>query len=544
MKAPFKLSLTLHQPGLPIEKMELDNPVLTIGRSPDCDIPIRDRYLSRHHAEFRWEGRQWVIDDHGSANGTFVNGEKVEGRRTISNGDQITLGDSSISIDGGDTNFSSGSIRVDGTISQTSISIPVPDFDDTTMDASRLEMENRLAVELLEDRPLSELFDFIVERVMNLLEPSRVALGILSSDRSGFDQVRVRSAHPDDGDQLRISRTLLSEVVDGRKAVSFTDVNEDEQLAKARSIIGQQIRSALCAPLIWGKEVRGVLYLDYQLQSRYISEDDVRFATRIARIAALKLETTQLREESIVKQRMEEELKTAYTVQSRLLPAQPPTVEGYAFAGRNRPCWTVSGDYYDYKVTEDGKIWFVIADVSGKGITAALVMASLATAFSIFVARDRKPSEVVTLINQTLAPRTSPTKFVTLFAATLDPKTGVVEFTNAGHTPPLLIRTDKVERLDQTDMVVGLFAQAQYRTQETRLDPGDTLVMFTDGVIEAENEAGDEYGLENVVNVGKTLHGQDPCAVIDRVEGAVIEFTEGHALGDDVTLLSVCRHPA
>lgn len=533
----------IQQPGFPVERVELDDAVLTIGRSPDCDIPIRDRYLSRKHAAFRWSAQGWVIDDHGSANGTFVNGERVDGQLSLSPGDRITLGDSSIVIEGSAVP-SSGSIQVRDGISETSISIPVPDIDDSKIGAERLEIENRLAIALLEDRPLAELFDFIVDQVLDLLEPSRVALGILTEDRTDFEEVRVRSNHLEDGEELRISRTLLREVVDERKALAFTDVSEDENLAQARSIIGQQIRSALCAPLIWGGEVRGVLYLDYQLQARYISEDDVRLATRIARIAALKLETTKLREESIVKQRMEAELKTAYTVQARILPAEPPAVEGFRFAARNRPCWTVSGDYYDYKVTDDGKVWFVIADVSGKGITAALIMASLATAFSIFATAGRTPAEVVKKINETLVPRTSPTKFVTLFAAVLDPTTGMIEFTNAGHTPPLLIRRDRVERLDSTDMVVGIFAGAVYRDQKVQLYAGDALIMFTDGVIEAENEAGDEYGLDRVVEVAKGLHGKDPCGVIDEVEGRVIEFTEGHSLGDDVTLLSVCRDSA
>ena len=192
-------------------------------------------------------------------------------------------------------------------------------------------------------------------------------------------------------------------------------------------------------------------------------------------------------------------------------------------------------------VRPDGRIYFIIADVSGKGITAALVMASLATAFSIFTKDDPSPAELVTKLNQTLAPKTAPTKFVTLFAGVLHPTTGRIDFANAGHCPPIWIKADGVEPLDTTDMVVGLFVQATYRDQSIDLGPGDSVIMFTDGIIEAENDDEEELGHEAIVKMVNGWHNMEAAAIREALEAGVLEYAGNNPLGDDVTILSVCR---
>jgi len=286
--------------------------------------------------------------------------------------------------------------------------------------------------------------------------------------------------------------------------------------------------------------VLGVLYLDF-LASRTITEPDARLIAQISRFAAVKLETTRLREEAIAKAKIDEELRAAWTIQRRLLPAELPSIGGYAFAGANKPCKTVSGDYYDVVVRPDGKIYFIIADVSGKGITAALVMSSLATAFDIFSRSAPTPAELMAQLNLTLAPRTSPTKFATVVAGLLDPETGRVDFTNAGHVPPLLISSTGTEQLSSTDMVIGLFTTAKYRTQTVTLAPGDSLVLFTDGVTEAENADEAQLGLPPIADLLAPMHGTAAAELLATIETKVQEFICGAAAGDDVTMLAVTR---
>jgi sigma-B regulation protein RsbU (phosphoserine phosphatase) len=186
-------------------------------------------------------------------------------------------------------------------------------------------------------------------------------------------------------------------------------------------------------------------------------------------------------------------------------------------------------------------MYFIIADVSGKGITAALVMASVATAFNIFTRTDPTPADLVREMNVTLSPKTSPNKFVTLVVGVLDPGTGTIEFANAGHVPPLMISNGGVAQLTSTDMVVGLFGHAKYRNQTARLGPGDSMVLFTDGVTEAENEAEEQLGLEPVATLVETLHGAPAPSILAAIETHVHTFCGSAASTDDVTMMALTR---
>jgi sigma-B regulation protein RsbU (phosphoserine phosphatase) len=512
-------------------------PLITLGRATDCTVPIRDRYLSRRHAEILFDAEAWLVRDCGSVNGTMLNGTRLIGSAPLKAGDRITLGDSEVVFEPFDSSASQ-IIAFDSDSQAKNLAIPLLDADSGTTRTNVLAM---LALQFIEDRTMGELFDFILDQVVALLQPSRAALALLGPDGKTFDNILLRRSDANDSLDLYISSTLLAEVVEGRNVVSFVDTTQDEKLARAQSILAQNIRSAICAPLMIGNDVLGVLYLDFLAQRGAVTHDDVHLIAQIARFAARKLETTRLREESVAKARLDEELRTAYTIQSRLLPAELPTIDGYAFAGTNKPCRTVSGDYYDVVVRPDGRIYFIMADVSGKGITAALVMASVATAFNIFTRTDPTPAELVRELNMTLAPKTAPTKFVTMVVGVLDPANGTVEFTNAGHVAPLVISRRGVAQLTTTDMVVGLFAQAPYRNQQATLEAGDSMVLFTDGVTEAENEAEDQLGLDPIAELVSTLHGTPAAAILATIDKHVNGFIGATPANDDVTMLALTR---
>ncbi|MHB0971153.1 MAG: SpoIIE family protein phosphatase [Thermoanaerobaculia bacterium] len=517
---------------------------VSIGRGMECTIPIKDRYLSRRHAEIVDARGIWLLKDCGSANGTWLNGERVERDHELRPGDRIRLGDTEIVFQSEAP--TDRMVAIDDSRVMSTISIPIAEIEAQAepqdgRSLERLQILNALASELLEDHPLDRLFGFVVDRIMEHLHPSRVAIGLLDEPGASFASVELRRTDPDDTRELKISRTLLAEVVGERRALSCMDVSTDEKLSRAQSLVMQGIYSIICAPLLINERVVGVLYVDFLLTMRTISEEDVRLVARIARFAAIKLETTRLREESIQKRIMDEELKTAYAIQRRLLPAGPPEVPGYTFAGINRPCRTISGDYFDYAKRPDGRIYFVAADVSGKGITAGLLMAGLQSSFRIFVATDPTPAELTRKLNLSLKENMPQGKFITLFAGRLDPATGVVEFTNAGHTPPLRIAADRVDELSDTDLLLGLFPKAEYRNQTLTLAPGDALVLFTDGVTEAENLPGEEFGSAAIAEVLASLHARDAATIGDTVENAVVAYT-GNNLTDDVTLVVVSRN--
>lgn len=538
-----RAEVTVYSPLFSPFRQTLTGAIVSIGRASDCTIPVKDRYLSRRHAEIVSSKGEWVLRDCGSANGTYLNGNRVERDHVLKNGDRIRLGDTEIVFISSE-HTTDKLLAIAETSASPTIAIPVQEIElaPEEQDVARLQTLTLLARELIEDRSMNELFGFILDRVMQHLHPSRAALALLGQDGRSFVAVEVRRQDPDDTSEVTISHTLLSAVVEEKKALAFTDVNVDEKLSRAHSIIMQGIHSILCAPMMINNSVVGMLYVDYLFHQQTISEDDVRLVAQIARFASIKLEQTRLREEAIQKRLMDEELKTASTIQRRLLAPPPIGMPGYTFAGANRPCRTVSGDYYDFVARPDGTLYFVIADVSGKGVTAGLMMAGLQAAFRIFCKNDPDPATLISQINVALRENLPQSKFVTMFIGRLHAATGRIEYANAGHTPPLCIRRDRVEELAETDLLLGVITRADYRNQTLQLDRGDALVLFTDGVSEAENAAGEQLSTAALAKALARYHGTDADQIASAVDEIVVDHVgDAESIGDDVTLLVVSR---
>ncbi|HEX2833568.1 MAG TPA: SpoIIE family protein phosphatase [Thermoanaerobaculia bacterium] len=538
-----RAEVTVYSPLFSPFRQPLEGQSVSIGRASDCTIPIKDRYLSRKHAEIVSVGAGWMLKDLGSANGTYLNGTRVERDEILKTGDRIRLGDTEIVFETSDRS-TDRFIAVGESAASPTIAIPIHDISDRpeAQDVSRLQTLTLLARELIEDRPMDELFGFIVDRVMEHLHPSRAAIALLAPDGRSFTKVEVRRQDKTDQSELTISHTLLTEIVEEKKALAFVDVTVDEKLRRAQSIIMQGIHSILCAPVMIGNAVVGVLYVDYLFTQRSISEEDVKLVAQIGRFAAIKLETTRLREEAIQKRIMDEELKTASSIQRRLLPPAPTGIEGYTFVGKNQPCRTVSGDYYDFAIRPNGKMYFVIGDVSGKGVTAGLMMAGLQVAFRIFSKSDPDPASLVTQLNITLKENLPQSKFVTLFLGRLDTKSGHIDYVNAGHTPPLLIQKGGTTELTDSDLLLGVVSRAEFVNRELQLDPGDSLILFTDGVTEARSSAGIDLGSNTLADAVKKLHGAPAETIATAVNDTVLTHVgDAENLDDDVTLLVVTR---
>ncbi|HET7433088.1 MAG TPA: SpoIIE family protein phosphatase [Thermoanaerobaculia bacterium] len=539
---PPRAEVTVYSPLFSPSRHPLQGEAVSIGRASDCAIPIKDRYLSRKHAEIVSVGGAWVLKDLGSANGTYLNGARVERDEHLRPGDRIRLGDTEIVFETTERN-TDRFMAIAETTANPTIAIPIQEIDrPDAHDISRLQTLTQLARELIEDRPMEELFGYIVDRIMEHLHPSRAAIALLGPDGKSFAKVEVRRQDKNDASELTISHTLLADMIEEKKALAFIDVSVDEKLSRAQSIIMQGIHSILCAPLTIGQSVVGVLYVDFLFTQRAISEEDVRLVAHIARFAAIKLETTRLREEAIQKRIMDEELRTASMIQRRLLPPAPDGIDGYTFVGRNQPCRTVSGDYYDFIIRPDGRIYFVIGDVSGKGVTAGLMMAGLQVAFRIFSKADPDPATLVTQLNVALRENLPRSKFVTLFLGRLDTNTGTIEYVNAGHTPPLWLRKDSVDELVDSDLLLGVIQEAQFANRTLQLQPGDSLVLYTDGVTEARNESDNDLGSTSIGEALRPLHGAHAEAIADSVNDTVLAHVgDAENLDDDVTLLVVSR---
>jgi sigma-B regulation protein RsbU (phosphoserine phosphatase) len=279
----------------------------------------------------------------------------------------------------------------------------------------------------------------------------------------------------------------------------------------------------------------GVLYLDSQEQGSLGSREIQLGLETLAAEAAGAIENARLYRDSLEKSRLERELRTAYEFQQALLPAAPPEKDYCSAHAEMVPCLSIGGDFYDYLELDDG-IGFVLGDVAGKGASAGLLGARVQEIFALR-APGSAPAATVATINSALVRKGLEARFVTIFYGILAPD-GKLTYCNAGHNPPLLVGRNGVRKLTRGGLIVGLFEEAAYEQEVVTLEPGDTLITFSDGVSEATNTDGVEFGDERIIEcltaAPSTL---DPEELVGQVMAGVREFTVNEPQGDDITVL-------
>ncbi len=267
---------------------------------------------------------------------------------------------------------------------------------------------------------------------------------------------------------------------------------------------------------------------------------------------AMTASVERLLEDSKRRQQLEAELEIAREVQAQLFPARAPAVGDIEILGVCRPASTVSGDFFDYVAPRDGLLAISFGDVSGKGISAALVMASLHSALRAHLALlagatagtlERRLGEIVRRANAHLFESTAANKFATLLFAAYEADSGTLAYSNAGHLPPLLVRAGNLRTLEVTGMIVGAFPEARFGTGRLALEPGDTLVAYTDGLTEPESPSGEEFGEERLRAAVSQRATQPLAGLIEGVMGEVLQWSDSMALQDDMTMLVIRRRP-
>jgi serine phosphatase RsbU (regulator of sigma subunit)/pSer/pThr/pTyr-binding forkhead associated (FHA) protein len=531
------------------ERYPLGRNRVTIGRSRESDIFLPDQWLSRHHAAIEERADGYWVSDLKSKNGTLLNGEPVRDWHRLRPGDVITLGEHTLTFSAEASAEEEEEREPEGTrvfsVRELSAINTRP-----AIDAAELQRQNRVlailskaASELVVHRPLGELFDLVLELLLEAVTAERGAILLLEG---GVPHIKAgRSRH--DGDALtRVSRSISRRVIEERVSLLLPNVLEDARFRSEDSILASGIRTAMCAPL-WvsaageGKDsVIGLVYVDKIQHAHAFTEDDLRVLTALANVAAAKIENVRLLEESLEKRRMEEDMRMAAEIQNGLLPRQAPEVQGWDVAGSNRPCRTVGGDYYDFAV-ERGRLLLALGDVSGKGTGAALLMTVLRAAVRAHWT-DPGLAEAVGRINRTVCQNVPSSKYVTFFLATLDPASGRLDYVNAGHNPPILVRAEgTVEKLAAGGLVLGIFESVIYEGGAVVMEPGDMLVIYSDGVTETWDPDGEEFGEDKLV----ALAVEDRAKSADDLQNAILceieRFEQGARATDDRTLLVLKR---
>jgi serine phosphatase RsbU (regulator of sigma subunit)/pSer/pThr/pTyr-binding forkhead associated (FHA) protein len=534
------------------ERYPLARNRVTIGRSRESDIFLPDQWLSRHHAAIEERTDGYWVSDLKSKNGTLLNGEPIRDWKRLRAGDVITLGEHTLTFcaeaaeDDEDEREPEGT-RVFSVRELSAISTR------PAIDAAELQRQNRVlailskaASELVVHRPLGELFDLVLELLLEAVTAERGAILLLEG---GVPHIKAsRSRHG--GDALaRVSRSIARRVIEERVSLLLPNVLEDARFRSEDSILASGIRTAMCAPL-WvsaageGKDsVIGLVYVDSIQHAHAFTDDDLRVLTALANVAAAKIENVRLLEESLEKRRMEEDMRMAAEIQTGLLPRNAPKLPGWDLAGSNQPCRTVGGDYYDFGL-ERGRLLIALGDVSGKGTGAALLMTVLRAAVRAHWT-EAQLSDAVSRINRTVCQNVPSSKYVTFFLASLDPASGRLEFVNAGHNPPILVRASgEVEKLSLGGLVLGIFEGVSYEGGTVGMGPGDTLVVYSDGVTETWDPDGEEFGEDKLIALAQANRTQGADALQRAILSEIESFEQGARATDDRTLVVLKREAA
>jgi phosphoserine phosphatase RsbU/P len=272
------------------------------------------------------------------------------------------------------------------------------------------------------------------------------------------------------------------------------------------------------------------------------TEADRRMLGLFANQAAIALENARLHRQALEKERLERELELAADIQRQLLPDHLPEVSGFEFAGWSRPARHVGGDYYDVRQVDDGGVHLVLGDVSGKGMPAALLVSTLHSAMRLLAGSRPFDGDLVASLNQHIVSSSASNKFITMMAAKLDPETGIVNYVNAGHNPPLLVRRGGgVEELPAGGLPLGILASALYRVGRIELQAGDLLCIFSDGITECAKPEGEEFGARRLSDLLRGVGSRPLGEVIRRIDRAVVDFAAGGPQGDDQTVVLLRR---
>jgi len=527
----------------------------TIGRSARSDVCIPDAFASRLHAEVRQEGDGFWLQDLGSANGTRYNGVPVKLPIPLTPGGEIQIGETTIVFDDERLRMTPSATLIadhtealdpSKTIALSNRKNPTTEFLDGQFSTRTelLGLISKVGVALLAASGLDETLNQVASLVFEAVPAERCVIMLRDDKNAGAMKIMVARVRGKEEtlEEVRISRTVMDEVLKNGKSVLTADAQHDPRFAgNTMTLLG--IRSVLAVPLsVDERDVFGLIYADSPTYETTFSEEHLNILTTLASVASIRVENATLLEERFERERMEHELELATEIQQRFQPSSPPQIDGYQFQGISFSCYEIGGDYYDFIERHDGRMLLALGDVSGKGTAAALLMSSLHAAIHAQVSAKSSLEETVNSVNQYLADNTPANRFVTLFIAELHPATGVLRYINAGHNPPLVGRADgTITQLSSGGFPLGIMPGAEFEVGETILDPGEALVVYSDGVSEANNIRDEEFGMDRLIAVVKNNLAASAAGLRDKVESALSSFTQTAPANDDITLVIVKR---
>lgn len=532
---------------------------LVLGRTSECGVVVDDGAASRRHMEILRRGPKFYWRDLGSTNGTIVNGRRMlEGE--LRHGDKIQIGESEFVFEvEADTN---GEADIPGESLPDSTA-----FRETVLEGGRVvpqanqpsksEYLLKAVYEVMNDiatnyEPCS-LVDRILVTTMKAIDAQRGAVLFAGAEHvlepcpvcnhiHVIENNELRAADPG---EIAISNSVVERVLRGGESVLYRDTGGVGDLNVSESIMSLKLRSIICVPLRGKTGVIGVLYIDSTRPNQQYSHDDMLLSTAVGNSAGLALENAQMHRQILEKQRVDQEIEHAWTIQEGFLvrdwPGDDPRFEVF---GEMRPAKTVGGDFYDFVRPNEDTVGILIGDVSGKGVPAALTMAQLLAEFRLRALELASPAEVLHRLNSTFVTRSQRGIFCTMAYLRLNLRTGKLICANAGHHGAVRIgAADALVCGDATGLPIGILEPGTWIDEEIDVQPGETFLLYTDGIVEArsatEHAVDDrEYGIERVVELARGWAGA-PRGLLQRLMDDVTRYCAPNLPHDDCTMIAL-----
>ena len=528
-----------------------------IGRHPSCGIVLDAVAVSRHHAAVTVEGDETWLEDLGSRNGTLVDDRPFSGRRLLADGETVVIGDQRLKYGShapltaerllnsgeiGDADFVEDAV---GSVIVSEVAVVMRPEDDATDHQTMLRASlgldraigSSVGLEEVLPRTLDGLFEIFpqAERgFLLLVDPDTQRLVLRAS--KFVDAARQGP--------LLFSRSLMDRVVQSRQAVLSADVTDDSRFDLNMSVADCGIRSVMCVPFVRDDGVvLGVLQIDRSDVQSQFQRTDLDLLAGVAGTVTRAIEQAQAHEQRLSQEQLRRDLELAHRVQQGLLPARPPEIPGYESFDYYEPARQISGDFFSYVALADGRTAVVLADVSGKGISAALVMAALSADVRYCLASERDVATALARINESLCRSGWEDRFATLVVAVLDPRAHRLTLVNAGHMPPLLRAIDGTVRaigVEEAGLPLGVDHDQVYEAVELFFEPGSVLVLYTDGISEAMDHAHRPYGLARLERMIASAPG-NAVQVGQRLLADVERHAAGQVRSDDICVVCVGR---
>ncbi len=559
--------LRVVQGGRPGELHELTGERIVLGRHPSCEVILDNAAISRQHARLIRQSSQFVLEDLGSRNGTYVNGKAVTSTRKIANRDRIRICDIVLEyLDelplmeatvAGELSYNeslqpnaAGQITIDQENPELESSSSII----TTISAKTMghRLDVRPEAKLRAIIELTRLFSrtFQLETVMkktleclfSLFPQSELGLVLLIDPQT--KEPIVRAARDRDGEtslDQKVSSTVIQQALDSHAAILSEDLGDDTRFRESESASLLEIRSILCSPLTGGEGMSfGAIQLTTKDLRKPFNQDDLDLFVSVTAQAALAIENAHMHSEMVQRREMERDLEVATQIQLGFLPNKMPSILGFEFCHFYQAAQQVGGDYFDYVRLPDGRLAIAVGDVSGKGVPAALLMARLCSAVRYHLVAQKTLGEALSQLNREMLDSGLGFRFITLAVMVLEPGKNDVILANAGHLPPVLHHAGQSECLegDFAGLPLGVSPEAEYSQRTVPLKKGASLLLYTDGITETDNGEGELYGRERLLKARpeKNFSAED---LINYVLNDTIDFGDGQPQRDDRCVVAV-----